>query len=42
MPADLIADMQVWRAATQVDPGDLRPTGPPQSHVQGSGVRVPR
>ena len=30
LPAELIADMQVWRAATQVDPGDLRPTGPPQ------------
>jgi hypothetical protein len=30
VPAELIADMQVWRAATQVDPGDLRPTGPPQ------------
>jgi len=26
----LIADLQVWRAATQVDPSDLRPTGPPQ------------
>jgi hypothetical protein len=26
----VIADVQVWRAATQVDPGDLRPTGPPQ------------
>jgi AAA domain len=30
VPADLIADLQVWRAATQVDPNDLRPTGPPQ------------
>jgi conjugative relaxase-like TrwC/TraI family protein len=30
IPADLMADMQVWRAATQVDPTDLRPTGPPQ------------
>ena len=30
MPAELIADLQVWRAATQVDPSDLRPTGPPQ------------
>ena len=28
--AELIADLQVWRAATQVDPSDLRPTGPPQ------------
>jgi hypothetical protein len=26
----LIADVQLWRAATQVDPIDLRPTGPPQ------------
>ena len=30
VPAELSADLQVWRAATQVDPGDLRPTGPPQ------------
>ena len=30
VPAELIADMQVWRAATQVDPSDLRPTGPLQ------------
>jgi hypothetical protein len=30
VPAELIADMQVWRAATQVDPRDLRPTGPLQ------------
>jgi hypothetical protein len=30
LPAELIADLQVWRAATQVDPNDLRPTGPPQ------------
>jgi hypothetical protein len=30
VPAELIADVQVWRAATQVDPGDPRPTGPPQ------------
>jgi conjugative relaxase-like TrwC/TraI family protein len=30
MPAELIADIQVWRAATQVDPSDLRPTGPSQ------------
>jgi hypothetical protein len=30
VPAELIADMRVWRAATQVDPSDLRPTGPPQ------------
>jgi hypothetical protein len=29
VPAELIADIQVWRAATQVDPSDLRPTGPP-------------
>jgi conjugative relaxase-like TrwC/TraI family protein len=30
VPAELIADVQVWRVATQVDPSDLRPTGPPQ------------
>ena len=30
LPAELIADVQTWRAATQVDPSDLRPTGPPQ------------
>jgi hypothetical protein len=30
VPAELIADLQVWRAATQVDPNDQRPTGPPQ------------
>jgi UvrD-like helicase C-terminal domain len=30
VPAELIADLQVWRAATQVDPSDMRPTGPPQ------------
>jgi conjugative relaxase-like TrwC/TraI family protein len=30
VPAELIADVQVWLAATQVDPSDLRPTGPPQ------------
>jgi hypothetical protein len=29
VPAELIADVQVWRAATQVDSIDLRPTGPP-------------
>jgi hypothetical protein len=28
VPAELIADTRVWRAATQVDPSDLRPTGP--------------
>jgi hypothetical protein len=28
LPGELIADIQVWRAATQVDPCDLRPTGP--------------
>ena len=28
--AELIADIRVWRAASQVDPADLRPTGPPQ------------
>ena len=30
MPAEHIADVQVWRAAAQVDPSDQRPTGPPQ------------
>jgi hypothetical protein len=30
MSAELIADVLVWRAAAQVDPSDLRPTGPPQ------------
>ena len=30
VPAELIADIQVWRAATQVDSSDLRPTGPLQ------------
>jgi hypothetical protein len=30
VPAELIAEVQVWRAANQVDPGDLRLTGPPQ------------
>ena len=34
LSAELIAEVQVWRAATQIDPGDLRPTGPPQlSHA---------
>ena len=30
MPAELIADIQVWRATNQVDRSDLRPTGPAQ------------
>jgi conjugative relaxase-like TrwC/TraI family protein len=30
VPAELIADIQVWRAATQVDPSDMQPTGPAQ------------
>jgi conjugative relaxase-like TrwC/TraI family protein len=30
VPAELIAQVQMWRAATQVDPSDLRPTGPLQ------------
>ena len=30
VPAELITDMHVWRAATHVGPIDLRPTGPPQ------------
>jgi hypothetical protein len=33
VPADLIADIQVWRAATQVLPADPRPTGPMQSSL---------
>jgi hypothetical protein len=28
--ADLVAEIQVWRAATQVEQADLRPTGPKQ------------
>jgi hypothetical protein len=31
LPAELIADIQLWRAATQVDPSDLRRTGHPNS-----------
>jgi hypothetical protein len=30
LPAELIADVQVWRAATQIHPCDLRATGPSQ------------
>jgi hypothetical protein len=30
LSAELIADIQVWRAATQVEPSDLRPTAAPQ------------
>jgi hypothetical protein len=30
VPPELIADIQVWRAATRVDPSDLRLTGPSQ------------
>jgi hypothetical protein len=30
IPAELIADVQVWCAAIQLNPSDLRPTGPPQ------------
>jgi hypothetical protein len=37
VPAELIADVQVWRAATHVDPSDLRPTGPLQL---GRGAQV--
>ena len=29
LPAELIGDVQVWRAATQVDPSDLRPPAIP-------------
>ena len=35
LPAELIADVQVWRAAIQLDPSDLRPTGPPQHSYAG-------
>jgi conjugative relaxase-like TrwC/TraI family protein len=31
VPAELIGEIQVWRAATQIDPSDLRPTGSPHS-----------
>jgi hypothetical protein len=37
VPAELIADVQVWRAATQVDPSDLRLTGP--AHL-GRAARI--
>jgi hypothetical protein len=30
MPAELIADVRVWRAATRVDVSELQPTGPRQ------------
>jgi conjugative relaxase-like TrwC/TraI family protein len=30
LPAELIADVQIWRAASQMHPCDLRPTGPSQ------------
>jgi DNA primase catalytic core len=30
LPPHLVEDVTVWRAAMQVDPGDLRPTGPQQ------------
>jgi hypothetical protein len=30
VPAELVADLQVWRAATQVDRSDLRPSAPTQ------------
>ena len=30
LPADLVADLRVWRAAMQVELADLRPTGPMQ------------
>jgi hypothetical protein len=30
MLAELIADVQVWRAATRVDAAELQPTGPRQ------------
>jgi hypothetical protein len=40
VPAELIADIQVWRAATQVDPGDLRPTGPAQFDRAGRSFQL--
>jgi conjugative relaxase-like TrwC/TraI family protein len=33
--ANLVAEIQVWRAAMQVQPADLRPTGPIQSSLLG-------
>lgn len=50
--APVIADLAVWRAATQVDPNDRRPTGAPQTNKpavqwqrhlnnQLSGTRTP-
>jgi conjugative relaxase-like TrwC/TraI family protein len=30
LPVELTADIQVWRAASQIHPWDLRPTGPSQ------------
>jgi hypothetical protein len=33
LPADLITDLKVWRAAMQVERADLRPTGPEQRSV---------
>ena len=30
LPAELVAEVQVWRAASQIHPRDLRPTGPSQ------------
>ena len=33
LPADLMTDLQVWRAAMQVERADLRPTGPEQRSV---------
>jgi DNA primase catalytic core len=30
LPASVLGDAAVWRAAMQVDPADRRPTGPPQ------------
>jgi hypothetical protein len=34
LPADPIADIQVWRVAMQVRPADLRPTGPLQPSLR--------
>jgi hypothetical protein len=43
LSAELIAEVQVWRAATQVNPSDLRPTGPSQlSHATQAWQKATR
>jgi hypothetical protein len=41
-PADLVAEIQLWRAAMQVEPADLRPTGPmqPSLHARKWQLRL--